>query len=475
MTSTPVRLRRERQKNALELVDDLQHELEAINASSPDSKIFQATVVKRLNSLKRRYSVTDADANSTTPDSHSIIISSDAPAPVSTTNTDPAHTRDVSRSNTTHSAAAPTSNAIISASAPNPNTSISASAPNPTSNAAASTSALITPPAESGSGSNPPVPASAAADKQPKAPRGAAQLKRAEERLKNIIHHANQSPLDVEEFLFSLQHPLIKRADSEDAAIGRLIRGYGSPGCSKDWRAFLTEHLTPSANTRISDKVDAIKERNQLPLAQRIEAGHKALAEDAKTSRTQVLGEFMLHQISVARFGIDWRELSGLNSRKAKQTFYMNAYQNADDNTDFFDGLEASERNEAMKDSHADDYKRWRKEQEPLITARNHFVDLYLAFGPALFLDPFWHVSSLINDSHTKEFPALLGLLVKSIPEEPHTPGVTVAASRWKGSRSALQGVARAIDVELWRCLRAFLDEKPDEVPLAEVTDDGGN
>ncbi|KAJ7940249.1 hypothetical protein B0H13DRAFT_1937191 [Mycena leptocephala] len=289
--------------------------------------------------------------------------------------------------------------------------------------------------------------------------------------MQSLIPKANESPLTVEEFVENIQNPVQgKLAAQEDAAIGRLIRGYGSPGCARAWRDYVHTHLSANPTATVAERIESINERNELDLPRRMQVTHEALEHDLQSMNTGRLVDFLLYHISAVSFGMDWRQIQGKNSRKTKQEFYERTYQNLEHHRDMFADLSAQERRDALKDTHKEDYHCWRKEQEELMIARNRFVDVYLAFGPVIFLDPFWDVAALKNDSRTKEFGALLKLLKEEIPEDPHAPpGVSVATSHRRGSCAALRGVAHAIGPEVLKCLQDFCGAHPDEVPGADV------
>ncbi|KAF7339967.1 hypothetical protein MVEN_01914400 [Mycena venus] len=345
----------------------------------------------------------------------------------------------------------------------------------------ASTTAVSIPPAKKARtepSAPPPGPATLAnagsADlvQKPRLPRGRAQEKKAEARLHKLLHLCeNQPPLTKEEFLENIQHSDdddLKRAEKEDAAIRRLIRGYGRPGCTTAWRDFFAPHFAESATINIAEKVESITKRNDLAFAARMKATHEALHNDKKLINTTRLADYMLYHVSVASFGIDWRQIKGKDSINKKQAFYHSIFQSTDQFSPLFAGMTREQCQHAIKNTYKSTYKAWRSGQEQLVTARGRFVDLYLAFGPAIFMDPFWKVESLADDARTKEFPALLELLINNMPDDYDTPGVSVAAARWRGSCDSLGGVARAMDRDLFYCLKEFFNTHPDEVEDVE-------
>ncbi|KAJ6546386.1 hypothetical protein DFH09DRAFT_1087711 [Mycena vulgaris] len=131
--------------------------------------------------------------------------------------------------------------------------------------------------------------------------------------------------------------------------------------------------------------------------------------------------------------------------QQKKQAFYEAVYQDLEVNHDFFAGLDAAESKHAIKGTHKESYKFRHFSQQPIVTARNNFVDIYYAvsdsqqFGPVMFLNTFWDVLSLVSNKRSKEFPLLLKLLLANIPQDlACEEGVSIATSRWPGSCKAL-------------------------------------
>ncbi|KAJ7743813.1 hypothetical protein B0H16DRAFT_1463485 [Mycena metata] len=69
------------------------------------------------------------------------------------------------------------------------------------------------------------------------------------------------------------------------------------------------------------------------------------------------------------------------------------------DNKVYFLALSPEQHTNAITIEHAKGYTAWHHKIEPMIRMRNRFVDLYMAYGPVIFLDPFWDVHTLTKDT----------------------------------------------------------------------------
>ncbi|KAJ7159127.1 hypothetical protein C8R43DRAFT_1124759 [Mycena crocata] len=289
---------------------------------------------------------------------------------------------------------------------------------------------------------------------------------KAEKRLGNIMNAARMPPIAVDEFVRLVQDPVQgERADLEDTAFKRLMRGYDASEGATAWRTGLGDLLKVPATVSVEDQIKAYEDRNRLRPAQRLKATQRALHQGFQVSEAHKRTQHLLEHIFVASFALDWLAITGENSNHEKYAFYSAAYQDLEEHRAFFASLSPQQRDGQMKNEHKDLYNRWHVQLEPQITARNRFVDLYMAFGPLVFLDPFWNVKALTNNAHTKEFPVLLSLVLQNIPRDDDDPDVNVVTARYRASRLALRGTLRAIDPCLWPFARDFFDANPDSVP----------
>ncbi|KAJ7734515.1 hypothetical protein DFH07DRAFT_967637 [Mycena maculata] len=291
----------------------------------------------------------------------------------------------------------------------------------------------------------------------PKPPKPDAALRRrlkAERRLGEIMNRGTNPPIAAEEFIELINNPAHgDRAELENAALVRLMRGYDASEGSTVWMAKVN---------------NAFKTPTQTPLDEQIKAG-QALSVGFGLSEAERRTQHILEHISVAAFAIDWLSLTGENSNREKGAFYAAAYQDIEEHRAFFESLPPADRQAQMEDEHRASYVQWRQKLEPQITARNRFVELYRAFGPAVFMDPFWNVASLTNNARTKDFPLLLSLVYDNIPHDPDDNERTVVQTRHRGSKKALQGTLRCIDRDLWKFMKDFLEENPDEIAQENV------
>ncbi|KAJ7744971.1 hypothetical protein DFH07DRAFT_776885 [Mycena maculata] len=193
-----------------------------------------------------------------------------------------------------------------------------------------------------------------------------------------------------------------------------------------------------------------------------------ALSIGFSLSEAERRTQHILEHISVAAFTIDWLSLTGENSNCEKGVFYAAAYQDIEEHRTYFESLPPADRQAQMENEHRAAYVEWRQKLEPQITAHNCFVELYHAFRPAMFMDPFWNVMSLTNNACTKEFPVLLSLVYDNISHDPDNNDRTVVHTRHRGLKKALQGTLRCIDRELWKFMKDFL-ENPDEIAQENV------
>ncbi|KAJ6525428.1 hypothetical protein DFH09DRAFT_1286102 [Mycena vulgaris] len=312
----------------------------------------------------------------------------------------------------------------------------------------------------------------------------ALRLKRAEKRFGNIMAVAGHPAIDVDEFVRHITDPIHgDRRELEDAALKRLVRGHDGSAGSNAWvGAHLVRTCLPTnrrlqikglgrlfkqqAQASLTDEIAAHHQRNRLLLAARLTANQRALQQGFEVSHAARSTQHILEHICVASFGIDWLTMTGENSNRDKAAFYTAAYQDLPVHRAFFQALTPAERDQQMVNEHQDSYRLWRNKLEPEITARNRFVALYKAFGPVVFIDPFWHVKGLTNNARTKEFPLLLTLLLNNLPHEPDhdDPDATTAQVRYRPSRKAVEGTLRAIDPALWHYARDFFADSPDNI-----------
>ncbi|KAK7053391.1 hypothetical protein VNI00_004017 [Paramarasmius palmivorus] len=58
-----------------------------------------------------------------------------------------------------------------------------------------------------------------------------------------------------------------------------------------------------------------------------------------------------------------------------------------------------------------EEYTTWKKKIAVLLNGRNRLKRVYLALGPGVFLDPFWDIQHMDNDSRTKSFISIIDTL----------------------------------------------------------------
>ncbi|KAF8166667.1 hypothetical protein K438DRAFT_1984205 [Mycena galopus ATCC 62051] len=271
------------------------------------------------------------------------------------------------------------------------------------------------------------------------------------------------------------------KEEKEDAALGRLIRGYGHSGCHGDWKDAFKASFKSITDECITQRVAALQQPD-VTAAERLAGIQQALQNEKASDVSHKLADHMARALATATFAIEWANLTGPGSRKQKREFYDRVYQTLPENKAFFANLDPEQRSVAMeKPPHKEAYAAWRSTLEPQITTRNRFVVIYrkvrlfnrsaiavfdwaqMQFGPSVFLDPFWDLSNAAaNEAHTRAFAAML----KKLEEDEDAPGYTVAEERWQGSHDAVAGVTRAIGADLRAAMKAFLLANPDDVAL---------
>ncbi|KAJ6547268.1 hypothetical protein B0H19DRAFT_1266204 [Mycena capillaripes] len=321
-------VRRQRQMEALELADDLAHEMDVVlDGSSPATQIFQAQLLNKINTLKHRFSVY-------------LLLSKAIPLPELRHK---AHTLQMRY-------------LLLPKAMPLPELRHKVLPLYQTFlyKVLLLLKTMIL---------------------RPKL-RGAAQIDKVRECLSDLLHNANEPPLTKEEFLDNILNPVQgERIVRENAAIARLIRGYGHEQCQCSWREYLWGDLGANDTLSIADKVAGIDRRANMQPADRLQANHRALKMYMEATRASLLADYMIHHISVASFGLDWKELKGRGSKKAKVQFYEHIFQNLDENSDFFCSLDAQERQHAMNTSHKDLYKEWRVLQPVVGLCHSRILD----------------------------------------------------------------------------------------------------
>ncbi|KAJ7149371.1 hypothetical protein C8R46DRAFT_1044279 [Mycena filopes] len=300
-------------------------------------------------------------------------------------------------------------------------------------------------------------------------PKPTAEEKRktgAQTRLTVLLRNTTNPAYSLAQFSSDITSPPTgQRGEREDQALAKIIRGYDGGQNGRAWRDGTYPLFTNDAP--ISDRVLDFDVHNNLSIQERLCAAHNAIEHEDSNTNTRAYVDYLIKHIHILSFGLDYNELTGTNSKKTKTAIYHLIYQNLPENKDYFAALSPKQRKNEMKKTHKKSYQQWwKRKMAPQVWARNHFVDIYLAFGPPLLLDPFWNVDTLTRAARTKEFPLILEALFANMPQDPmHPDGVTTAMSRRTGSLCALAGVAAAIDQSMYDSVRAFVAAHPDEVP----------
>ncbi|PCH33649.1 hypothetical protein WOLCODRAFT_160234 [Wolfiporia cocos MD-104 SS10] len=119
----------------------------------------------------------------------------------------------------------------------------------------------------------------------------------------------------------------------------------------------------------------------------------------------------VLSQIDTIKFAADWkRRGEDTGGKKRIGQFFRRAFQTDPAHASLFNGLDAQEREEKMSEL-SSSFRKWRKDGEHTVTARNRLLRMYATFGVAVLLDPTWDVRNIVK-RRSKQFGTLLDNLI---------------------------------------------------------------
>ncbi|KAJ7903763.1 hypothetical protein B0H14DRAFT_3680757 [Mycena olivaceomarginata] len=256
--------------------------------------------------------------------------------------------------------------------------------------------------------------------KPPSKPKGFAHHQHGQKRFAQLLSVFHESTRTPEEFVEQAANPCTTgtREELEDAAVRRMLRGYGEPGCETQWRRATRPHFRANQMPDIADRVQAISERAALELHERLKANHQT--------------------------GRIWKEPEVAPSKRNFTRMHTRPLTR--------NSLLQNGKNRAKKNNRAE------LDRALVPSSSSELV---------VFLDPFWNLQDRKDDSFSKSFPYLLDALLEHIPNEPMGPGevrapLTMAAARWEGSQAAVLGVIGAISRDLLDGIKDFIAEHPD-------------
>ncbi|KAF8217881.1 hypothetical protein K438DRAFT_1747137 [Mycena galopus ATCC 62051] len=151
--------------------------------------------------------------------------------------------------------------------------------------------------------------------------------------------------------------------ECEDTTLGHYVRGYGKPGCAKDWilqAKYTHKYLEATKLDAVSDRVQDLQQRMNLPLPKCLTSGHQ----------TQYISDYIAQHLTVATFSLNWQQLTEQGSKKTKTVFYELAFQALDMHEEFFKGLNQEDCAATILDNHRLAYSGWMAELRP--TTRYH-------------------------------------------------------------------------------------------------------
>ncbi|KAL6306784.1 hypothetical protein BKA93DRAFT_139265 [Sparassis latifolia] len=206
-------------------------------------------------------------------------------------------------------------------------------------------------------------------------------------------------------------------ASTEDAALRRLLRGYAYV-CDEKWDSLLLAHsftMPPGYASTIAAS-DAHDNVGDVHL--RLELRHTAIAQKTNETHANSCIYHILSQIETIKFARDWQARSFQAGGKAwVSKFYASVFQDDPKYKPGFDGLTWEARETRLEALDAE-FKKWKRDNEHIVTARNRLLKLYNTFGAAVLVDPTWSVDDL-SKRRSRDFPSVMQYIYAHIPITP--------------------------------------------------------
>ncbi|KAJ6482108.1 hypothetical protein C8R47DRAFT_584060 [Mycena vitilis] len=115
-------------------------------------------------------------------------------------------------------------------------------------------------------------------------------------------------------------------------------------------------------------------------------------------------------------------------------------------------------------------YEEWKRAGEGIVTARNTLAKVYSAFGPVMFLDPFWFPANLEPGRRSPDFAETLAQLIQRVSQVDEY-GASPLAETLSSNRTALQSVLDLFWPAACKHVLDFCDTHPPNIPLGDLQD----
>ncbi|KAJ7180944.1 hypothetical protein C8R46DRAFT_1211232 [Mycena filopes] len=252
------------------------------------------------------------------------------------------------------------------------------------------------------------------------------------------------------------------RESQEDAALLLLLQGcdgtreqwqatFGNSGL--EWGGWTEAILRQTDSWRTEDDMLARLTETHLPI--------QILATESNEGPGQLLLWSVLQLLLALTFAADWEKFTeGDDNGEDRTRFYHQAFKLS--YAARFAGLSEEEQNAVFKDSR-EVYKRWRKKEEALVTARNLLLRIYRVFGPVIFMNPYWGPRNV--QARSKSFGWTLKAVIEQLADLPLVGGMPMISGRYSDSEHAFKSVVDAWGNEISRACRDFMALNPDHVP----------
>ncbi|KAJ7293215.1 hypothetical protein C8J57DRAFT_1490666 [Mycena rebaudengoi] len=294
-----------------------------------------------------------------------------------------------------------------------------------------------------------------------------ATAQRIKKRFEWLMDVAKQKPISAEEFAAEIKTPFAEsKANCEDHALGRLLRGYDGvykgAAAPSSWKMALGTTFEERGRKTLHDVIKLHKTATGLTGMEAAVKQESLLSQHSLSANSSVFANSILHQLGCIIFAKERACLSQTECAELNRICYAEQQPEL---------AEASheERDELLKGKYKQQYNTWKRSRSRFIGGRNRLCDLYNKFGPAVLLDPFWTQHSLDTNQRTPDFPALLALVLESVPPDPDNPEVLISDARYESSWRALIGATAGIDSKLTALVDEVMIMHPDSARTAEA------
>ncbi|KAJ7450738.1 hypothetical protein B0H11DRAFT_2077020 [Mycena galericulata] len=228
-------------------------------------------------------------------------------------------------------------------------------------------------------------------------------------RAQKILGEASKSRIRPHELAELIAVPVVTTAEKdEDAALGRVLRGYKDGDWSEVMESFTGEAAETDVwfceiSRELDDEPDLIK--RDINLRQTQSARH-----------TEHYLSNLLLNIDTIKFAKEWNLRTGPGSGKFKAKFNETLFQR--ENDAIFRDLSSDEVRDKMED-YAGEFELFKQSRQSIVTARNRLSFAFDNLGTGILIDPFFSVHNL-GDRRAKKFQSLLDMLIRLAPDSQH-------------------------------------------------------